>query len=155
MHHAALPPGLGEEVRIEPTEKNIAAIIAEKDAALAEVQKLPEILQVDSLPIPPQLKAHLKTILSLYTENVRGFRLCAIGCFRAKQASITAQSNHVQLAMKAAEDIQRYRERIAGLLDDRCFPVSVHRAFRLDYLDSLVQNIHDICAPLTSAASLE
>ena len=144
----------GANQRIEPTEENIAAIIAEKDAAFAEVQKLSEILQVDSLPIPPQFKTHLKTILSLYTENVRGFRLCAIGCFRAKQASITAQSNHVQLAIKAADDIQQYRERISRLLDGQHFPWSVHRAFRLDYLDSLVQDIRNICAPRQSAAYL-
>ena len=140
--------------RIEPTEENIAAIIAEKDAALAEVQKLPEILEVDSLPISAQFKAHLATVLSLYTENVRGFRLCAIGCFRAKQASITGQSDHVQLAMQAAEDILQYRERIGRFLDDKYFPWSVHRAFRLDYLDSLIHSIRDICAPLAKAESL-
>lgn len=144
----------GANSRIEPTEENIAAVIAEKDAALEEVQKLAEILRPAALPISPLLKEHLQTILSLYIENVRGFRLCAIGCFRAKQASTTQQSNHVRLALDAADDLQAYRAKMAEMLDDTYYPWNVHRSFRLDYLDSLVQSIRDLCAPLNTAEAL-
>ena len=135
----------GANNRIEPTEENIAAIIAEKDEALAEVQRLPGILQAGSLPIPAEFKAHIETILSLYREYVRGSRLCAIGIFRAKQATLTHQSTHAQLALKAADDLHQYRTEIANLLDNTYFPQNVHRAFDLNCLDRLVQNIRDIC----------
>jgi hypothetical protein len=138
----------GANKRIEPTEENIAAIIAEKDAALAEVQKLPGILQADSLPVPPEFKTHIKTVLNLYIENVRGFRLCAIGIFRTKQAYVTKQSENVQQALKAADDLQQYRAEMAKLLGDTYFPVSVHRCFHLDYLDKLAKDIRNICSSL-------
>jgi hypothetical protein len=144
----------GANKRIEPTEENIAAIIAEKDAALEEAQGLAGILRPKTLPIPSVFREHLQTILSLYVENVRGFRLCAIGCFRAKQASVTQQSSHVQLALKAADDIQAYRAQMAKTLAEASYPWSVHRAFRLDYLDSLVQSIREMCTPRRTAERL-
>ena len=141
----------GANQRIEPTDENIAAIIAEKDEALAEVQKLPGILQVDSLPISAEFKAHTATMLSLYREYVIGFRLCAIGVFRAKQAEVTGQADHAQQGLKAADDLQQYRTRIAEILDDQYFPPCVHRALDPLMLDSLVADIRNICTPLAKA----
>lgn len=142
----------GVDKLIEPTDENIAAITAEKDEALAEVEKLPGILQVDSLPISAEFKANIATTLSLYRENVRGLRLVAIAIFRAKQASVTKDSVHAQQALKAADDLQQYRSEVATLLGNKYFPPSVHRAFDLYTLDHLIKNIRDISRPLSKAA---
>jgi hypothetical protein len=139
----------GANKRIEPTEENIAAIIEEKDAALAEVQRLPDILQVASLPIPSEFREHLRTTLVFYRESVRGIRLCAIGCFRTKQAILTQRSEHAQLALEVANDLQEYRIEIASFLDGRDFPHYVYRVFNLDRLDSLIRDIRGICLPLS------
>ena len=127
----------GANQRIEPTEENIAAIIAEKDEALAEVEKLPGILQVESLPISD--------------EFVLGLKLCAIGVFRARQASVTKQPEHAQQGLKAADDLQEYRTKMAKFLGNKFFPQEVHRAFGVYKLDSLVKSIRDICSPLAKA----
>ena len=141
----------GANQRIEPTEENIAAIIAEKDEALAEVEKLPGILQVESLPISDEFKAHTATMLSLYREFVLGLKLCAIGVFRARQASVTKQPEHAQQGLKAADDLQEYRTKMAKFLGNKFFPQEVHRAFGVYKLDSLVKSIRDICSPLAKA----
>jgi hypothetical protein len=152
VHHGREDWEPGANKRVEPTEENIAAIVAEKDAALAEVQKLPGMLNAASLPLPAEFKAHLETVLSFYREYVRGTRLCAIGCFRAKQATLTRRPEHARLALQAADELQQYRTATANLLDDKFFPHYVHRAFDLGRLDSLIQDIRNICLPLSKAA---
>jgi hypothetical protein len=139
----------GANKRIDLTEENFAAIIAEKDEALAEVQKLPGILQVETLPISDGFKAHIATMLSLYREYVLGFKLCAIGIFRANQAELTKQSDHAQQALRAADDLQQYRTRIVKILGNTYFPQNVHRALDPIALDSLIQNIRNTCLPLS------
>lgn len=136
---------------LEPTDENIAVIIAEKDQALVEVRKLPGILQTESLPISPKFKEHLDTMLTLYRENVRGFRLYTICIFLAKQATTTKQTAHAQRALKAADDFEQYRNEMAVLLGDKYFPQNVHRTFDLIAMDSLVHNIRDLCTPLAKA----
>ena len=139
----------GANKRIDLTEENFAAVIAEKDEALAEVQKLPGILQVETLPISDGFKAHIATMLSLYREYVLGFKLCAIGIFRANQAELTKQSDHAQQALRAADDLQQYRTRIVKILGNTYFPQNVHRALDPIALDSLIQNIRNTCLPLS------
>jgi hypothetical protein len=141
----------GANQRIDPTDENIAAIIAEKDEALAEVQKLPGILQADSLPISPEFKEHIATMLSLYHQYVSGFKLCAIGIFRAKQAELTKQSDHAQQGLKAADDLQEYRNNIPELLGNKFYPQDVYRSFDVRLLDGLIKSIRDICSPLAKA----
>ncbi len=141
----------GANKRIEPTEENIAAIIEEKDAALSEVERLPGILQVASLPIPSEFREHLRIVLSFYRESVRGIRLCAIGCFRTRQAILTQRSEHAQLALEVADGLQKYRSEIASYLDGRDFPHYVYRVFNIERLDSLIRDIRDTCLPLSKA----
>jgi hypothetical protein len=141
----------GANKRVDPTDENIAAIIAEKDEALAEVQKLPGILQAESLPVSDEFKEHIATMLSLFHEYVVGFKLCAIGIFRAKQAELSKQADHAQQGLKAADDLQEYRNKIPQLLGDKFYPQDVHRAFDVYTLDKLVKSIRDICLPLAKA----
>ncbi len=141
----------GANKRIELTDENIAAVIAEKDDALAEVQRLPGILQVESLPISDGFKAHIATMLSMYHECVLGFKLCAIGIFRAKQAESTKQPEHAQRALRAADDLQQYAARIVKFLGNTYYPQNVHRALDPISVDSLVQDIRRICLPLLKA----
>jgi hypothetical protein len=141
----------GANQRIDPTDENIAAIIAEKDEALAEVQKLPGILQAESLPIPDEFKAHIATMLSLYQEYVIGFRLCAIGIFRAKQAELSKQADHARQGLKAADDLEEYRNRIPEMLGKKFYPQDVYRSFDVHLLDGLIESIRGICSPLAKA----
>lgn len=131
----------GASARIQPNEENIAAIVAEKDAAMAEVEKLGAILRVEELPLAAEFKSHLILTLRLYSEYVRGMRLCAIGCFRAKQASITRRREHASMALDAAEQLQRYRAEIAAMLGERYYPHYVYRTFDVRHLDSLIADI--------------
>jgi hypothetical protein len=138
----------GANSRIDPTDENIAAIIEEKDQALAEVRKLSGILQPESLPISDEFRSNLVTMLSLYEQYVIGFKLCATGIFRAKQADLTKQPDHARLALKAADDLQDYRSRIPTLLGDKFYPQDVHRAFDIYTLDKLIKSIRNMCSPL-------
>ena len=152
-HHGRADWEPGANARIEPTEANIQAVIREKDEALEGVQKLPEILQLDSLPISAEFKTHLKTMLMLYTEYVKGFRLCAIAFFRTRQAVQSKQAEHAKEALQAADDIRSFRVEITKILGDRFWPHYVYRAFNADRLDLLVGVIRKTCAPLASGST--
>jgi hypothetical protein len=134
--------------RVDPTEENIAIVFAEKDKALAEVQELSGILQPDSLPVSPEFKEHIKTLLRMYHIYVKGVRLCAIGCFRAKQADETKNAEVARQALRAVEDLQQYRTEVVQLLAERYYPHYVLRMFAVDYLDDFIRDVHNICSPL-------
>jgi hypothetical protein len=138
----------GASARIQPTEENIVAIIAEKDEALAEVAKLSTILQPETLPLPAEFKSHLETTLRFYQEYVRGMRLCAIGCFRTKQASLTREAEHARQALAAADELQAYRVGVQAMLAGRYFPHYVYRTFDVAHLDKLVLDIRNTIAPI-------
>jgi hypothetical protein len=134
--------------RVDPTEENIAIVFAEKDKALAEVQELSGILQPDSLPVSPEFKEHIKTLLRMYHIYVKGVRLSAIGCFRAKQADETKNAEVARQALRAVEDLQQYRTEVVQLLAERYYPHYVLRMFAVDYLDDFIRDVHNICSPL-------
>lgn len=144
------PRWKGAATRVEPTEENIAVVFAEKDKALAEVQKLSSILQPDSLPVSPEFKEHIKTLIHMYYVYVKGVRLAAIGCFRARQASVTKNAEAAQQALRAVDDLQQYRAEVVQMLGEKYYPHYVYRMFDVDYLASLIRDIHRICSPLTT-----
>jgi hypothetical protein len=151
-HHGRADWEPGANARIEPTEENIAAVIAEKDQALAEVLKLPSILQAESLPIHTEMKAKLNSMLMFYIQYVKGFRVCAIGYFRTKQAKETNDPRHALQALNAADEIAKFGIETATMLGDKFFPHYVYRAFDLGRLELLVADIRRICSPIAAKA---
>lgn len=131
----------GASKRVEPTEENIRAVIAEKEQAEADVAKLPGILQIDELGLPPAMKKDLNTILDLYQWYVRGFKSCAIACFRAKKAMNTHERADVEAALQAADDLTAYRAETARRLKNTSYPHYVYEFFDVERLDHLTSDI--------------
>jgi hypothetical protein len=142
----------GSNKLLDFTEENVAAIVAEKDAALEEAGKLSSILQPNSLPVSPEFKKHIEMVLTLYRENVRGFRLIAIGIFRAKLADATKRADQAREALDAADQLEEYKLSMAELLAGKYFPQSVYRSFHLERLDSLALDIRNLCSSLATRA---
>jgi hypothetical protein len=81
---------------------------------------------------------------------VKGVRLAAMGCFRARQASVTKNAEAAQQALRAVDDLQQYRAEVVQMLGEKYYPHYVYRMFDVDYLASLSRDIHRICSPLTT-----
>jgi hypothetical protein len=131
----------GASKRVEPTEENIRAVIAEKEQAEAEVAKLPGILRIDELDVPPAMKKDLSTILDLYQWYVRGFKCCAIACFRAQKAMNTHERTDIEAALKAADDLTAYRAETTRRLENTSYPHYVYEFFDVERLDLLISDI--------------
>jgi hypothetical protein len=138
----------GSNKLLDFTEENLEAIIAEKDAALAEVEKLPEILKPASLPVSDAFRKHIDMMLALFRENVRGFRLIAIGIFRAKLATTTKSPDQARQALQVAEELEAYKAAMVAMLAGKYFPQSVYRSFHLERVDSMAKDIRTMCSSL-------
>lgn len=101
--------------------------------------RLPAILKVEQAQLPATVKSSLKTTLDLYQLYVRGFKYCAIVCFRVRKAMKTSNAGDIQAAGKAADDLLAFRRELAARLQKTSF---THHAYwlldvkRLDLLAS-------------------
>jgi hypothetical protein len=136
----------GASKRVEPTDENIRAVIAEKEQAEAEVAKLPGILQIEESGLPPQMKKDLGTILDLYQWYVKGFKHCATACFLAKKAMSTRDRADVEAAMRAADNLAVYRAETARRLENTSYPHYVYEFFDVERLNRLINDIRGIAA---------
>ena len=131
----------GASKRIEPTEENIKVIFAEKDEALLEVQKLPELLQVDKLGLPAEVVAETKNMLDLYHHYVRGFNYVAKACFLAKKALTTKQIDDQKAAYESLNILDDYRNEIIQQLIDTSYPHYVYWLFDVERLEMLITDM--------------
>jgi hypothetical protein len=110
---------------LEPTAANLAAILAEKDQALAEVRALPQVLDVESLGLPEAIAAELSEMLELYEMWVRGFVLCAKGVFHTR-AHEAGQASSLEAVAEAISSLSAFREEIIGRLNGTHYPHYVY-----------------------------
>ncbi|MGP8245542.1 MAG: hypothetical protein ACLQVN_13610 [Bryobacteraceae bacterium] len=141
----------GASRRVEPTDENIEAIIAEKEDAEREVRRLPAILKVDQAQLPATAKSSLKTTLDLYQFYVRGFKYCAIVCFRVRKAINTSNPADIQAAGKAADDLLAFRRELAGRLQNTSFTHHAYWLLDVNRLDLLASDVRQQLAALRPA----
>jgi hypothetical protein len=138
----------GASKRVEPTEENIKAIIAEKEEAEQEVGRLPGILKIEQAQLPAAVKSSLKTTLDLYQLYVRGFKYCAVACFRGRKAQSTSNAGEIQAARKAADDLLAFRRELAGKLQGTSFTHHAYWMLDVNRLDRLASDVRQQMAAL-------
>lgn len=131
----------GASNRVKVTEENIRAILEEKQQALDELERLPEILGLDTLRVPDTFRASLQEMFTLYRAYVRGFRHIAQCCFRTRQALDTGEQHHYELAAAAVEELNSFRDELLVLLEAHFYPHYVNRLLDTDGLDRLLKNV--------------
>ncbi len=131
----------GASRRIDPTEENLRTIFAEKEQAESEVERLPNILQLDQTPMPAEMRASLQAVLELYQHYVRGFRHCTVACFTVRKAETDGRAADINAVERALDRLIAYREDSARLLNNRRVPYFVQRLFALEPLDRLAIDI--------------
>ena len=97
------------------------------------------------------MKASLKTTLELYGLYVRGFKYCAIACFRGKKAQITSNTAEIQAAAKAVDDLLAFRRELAGRLQGTSFTHHAYWMLDVNRLDRLASDVRRQVAALRPA----
>lgn len=144
----------GANRRVEPTEENVRAILDEKDAAEREVAALPGILQVETLGVPPPLRAALADLLDLYQWYVRGLARCTAACFLVKLAERSRRPADVARAGRAADGLDAFRRQAAARLQGTFYPHFVYWYFDADYLRRLSEDVRAHLARLAPPGPL-
>ena len=136
----------GASRRLEPTEENLRAIFAEKEAAEKEVAALRGILRPDALGLPPEFVREIDTILELYALYVRGFTRCAEVCFRTRKASQSGEARDVAAAQDSVGNLRAYRDEVANRLRGTRYPHYVYWLLDVERLDALAADARAILA---------
>lgn len=136
----------GASRRLDPTEDNLRAIFAEKEAALREVAALRDILQPDALGLPAEFVREIDTILELYALYVRGFSQCAQLCFRTRMATQSGEARDAAAARDAVDRLRAYRDDVAKRLQGTRYPHYVYWLFDVERLESLAADAGAILA---------
>jgi hypothetical protein len=134
---------------VAPTDENLSVIFAEKEEALAEVRRLPEILRAAELGLPPEVAAEMNDMLDLYEHWVRGFLLCARGVFLTRKATTTRDRSDIAAARATVAPLAIFREAVIARLADTHYP---HYVYWLLDERRLAQFIADIEHQLAAAA---
>lgn len=128
----------GSAARVEPTEENVRAVLAEKQAAEQELAAAVAALQVADLAVPPETKQAWVTLLDFYGRYVTGMRLCAECSFLARRAEAARDARHAEEARAAAERLAAYRSALAQRLRETDgLPHFLRRMFDVSRLDRL------------------
>lgn len=112
----------GASATITATDGNIKFIFKQKDDALEEVQRLPQILDVESLGISEELAEELKDMLDMYYYYVKAFGFCAKACYLAQKA----MERGVPGDKVQAEDMVRQLEEYAEVVRQRALKKDYH-----------------------------
>ncbi|HZZ57973.1 MAG TPA: hypothetical protein VFE31_09090, partial [Opitutaceae bacterium] len=112
----------GASRRIEPTPENLAAVFAEKDAAVAGHDQLLSILDLPSTGLPPALQDSFRTMMDLYRYYSVGFAHCARVCFTAKRLETTRDPADAEAVRRAIAGLQDYRGRLERRLEGTYYP---------------------------------
>lgn len=94
--------------RIELTEENIQAVLAEKAEAERGAAALGEILRPGDPDMPAGLRRSLQDLLELYAVYVGGFGRAAAAVFRARQAMAGGRAEAIKAAREAAAAVDRH-----------------------------------------------
>jgi hypothetical protein len=141
----------GASKRVEATDENIMAIIAEKEEAEQGVGRLPGILKLEQARLPASVKLHLQTTLELYQFYVRGFKYCTIACFRARKAQSTSNAGDIVGARKAVDDLLAFRTELARRLQDTSYTHHAYWLLDVNRLDRLASDVRQQIAKLRPA----
>lgn len=141
----------GASRRIAPTAENVEAIMQEKWAAEREVAALGEILGLDSLTLPENLRASYRQLLSLYHLYVRGLTRCCAACFRTRRAQFTRNRSDIGAALQAARELDAYGDEVERALRGTYYPHYVYWYFDLSYLRRLASDARAQASALAAA----
>ncbi|WP_270933340.1 hypothetical protein [Falsiroseomonas oryzae] len=136
---------------LEPTPGNIAAILAEKRAAMEEVGQLPAILSAGALGLPAEMVAELGTMLELYALWVEGFEHCARTVFLARRAEVTRDPGDAAAAAATLPPLRAFCARVAQRMQDTAFPHYVYWLMDERRLLSLADDVARRLAAIGSA----
>lgn len=143
----------GASKRVEATDENIRAVVAEKEQAEREAAGLPEILRIGEQDVPQGFKTDMRNLLGLYLHYVRGFRYTAEACFRARKAMSTRDAADIKAALASADAVQAYRADTARRLASTSYPHYVYWFFDVQRLDRLTADIREKVSPLAGSRS--
>ena len=122
---------------VQPTGENIAVILEEKRAALEGVRRLPGILSVGSLGLPPTMAAEFEVMLDLYERWVRGFEFCARTVFLTRRAERSKAPGDVEAALATLAPMRGFVCETAARLEGTHFPHYVYWMLDTTRLEAL------------------
>jgi hypothetical protein len=133
-------PGAAELVTL--TDANIAAIIAEKQAAVEEVGQLRSILEPETLGVPHTFIQETDLMLDLYHYYVKTFYFAVKASFLTKKAMTTNQAEDAKLARTAADELSAFRKQLASRMEDTYYPFYLYWMLDENLLLSLETDIY-------------
>ncbi|HZZ57974.1 MAG TPA: hypothetical protein VFE31_09095 [Opitutaceae bacterium] len=140
----------GSSARVAPTEENLRAVRAEKQAAGQELAAAVAALQVADLAVPADTKQAWITLLDFYGRYVTGMQLCAECCFHARLAEHTRAARDAERGREAAERLAAYRTELAErLAQAEGVPHYLRRMFDVSRLDRLGEDVRTRMAAVT------
>ena len=130
--------------RVEPTAENIAAIIAEKAAAYAEVKQLPSILKPDTLGLPDVFVANLKAMLELYELYVEGWTFHTPVYFYVRKAENEKTPEAIADARQAISNLEAYNKKLYSQTYDLRLkmPHYFDRLMAVESIESFLASAH-------------
>lgn len=135
------------------SDENLEAIFAEKNEALAEVKRLPSILQAETLGLPQAFVDEIHELLELYDYYVQAFYHVCQSAFLFKRAQDTGKAADVQRLRDVSEAFSSYRQRLSERLAGTSYPFYVYWMLDEKQLGSLDQDIRSHIAQLEASSS--
>jgi hypothetical protein len=131
----------GASRQILPTDENIKTILAEKQHAIEESEKLKDILRLDKLGYSKELTADLKELLDLYPYYVRCFALTCRACFLTLKAETTRQRADIEAAGNEIGALRDYSAVVKKRIAQGEYTHQVPRLIDYKRLNHLADNI--------------
>jgi hypothetical protein len=107
---------------LDRTDENLSIIFEEKEWALREVKKLPEILDVESLGLSKEMEDHLKIILRLYEHFVMMAKLSTSSVFLAQKAIESKDKGDAQRALDTLPALYDYAKVVEKEFEGSHYP---------------------------------
>jgi hypothetical protein len=106
---------------LDPTEGNVAIILAEKREAVEAMRRLPALLDAGTLGLPSTMAAELDTMLDLYRLWVEGFEHCARTVFLTRRAEATGSAADREAALATLPPMRAFCDEVAQRLAGTAF----------------------------------
>ena len=112
----------GASKRVEAVRENIPVICKEKEEASSLVLQLKNILEIETLGLPPHTQDELNTLLNLYIQYVNMIEVAAKACYYTALYEQTKTIDDYAAAQEILLELQKQQVTAKSLLSDTDYP---------------------------------
>jgi hypothetical protein len=131
----------GANAAIEPTRRNLAAIVEEKSLAVAEVLALGDELRTAHLGLGADMTQELATTLDLFAYFVQSFRYSVCASFATYVAVATREEADIAAAQRWVDELGEFSSSLRARMRETAYPHYVYWTLDADLLRSIHEDL--------------